>query len=261
MKMYSSNALGRWLMILIVIAGLLGLGAAVVQGGQNTDSSAANPVAYLPMTRNAYRRLGNGSFGSGLSSWNAQRGPFSGHGTGLPTSAATFQDNPRGLLGTSGNLGPGSIGVGYGSLAQTLTVQQRYLRFDYWVFSYDRAKGETRYYDTFEVSVNRAPAQIPDGERDALGCEGTLLNPEGIITVGQDGLVLCGGRPGATGQGTPWDTGEWKSVTLDLGAFRGRNVTLYFTVWSREYEAPYRDDQAWFNTWVYVDNVRAVESP
>jgi hypothetical protein len=252
----------RWLVTLAVIGvGLFAIGSAAVQGTADAAGNAAIPVAYLPLARNAYRRLGNGGFELGLSSWDTQRGPFSGHGTGLPVSAASYQGDSRGLLGTSGNLAAGSIAVGYGSLAQTLTVQQRYVRFDYWVFSYDRAKGEARYYDTLEVSVNRPPTQIPDAERDVRGCGGTLLNPTGTITVGQDGLVLCGGRPGTGGQGTLWDTGGWKSVTLDLGAFQGRNVTLYFTVWSREYEAPFWDDKAWFNTWAYVDNVQAGASP
>jgi hypothetical protein len=251
MSRIRGDGLKRWWVTLALLGGLCAVAAADV----------ANPVAYLPLTRTAYRRLANGGFELGLSGWDMQRGPFSSYGSGLPGSAVTFDGGERGLLGTSGNLPPGSIGVGYGSLSQTFTMQQRYVRFDYWVYSYDRAKGETRYYDTFEVSVNRSPTQIPDGERDARGCEGTLLNPEGIITVGQDGLVLCGGRPGTSGQGTPWDTGGWKSVTLDLGAFQGRNVTLYFALWSREYDAPFRDDQAWFNTWVYVDNVRVVDSP
>lgn len=257
-----NNRVWRSLVIFVVIAfGLLAIGSAALQGTAAAGGNAAAPVAYLPLARNAYRRLGNGSFELGLSSWDTQRGPFSGHGAGLPTSAATYQGGSRGLLGTSGNLAAGSIPVGYGALAQTVTVQQRYVRFDYWVFSYDRAKGETRYYDTFEVSVNRAPTQIPDAERDVRGCAGTWLNPSGTITVGQDGLVMCGGRPGTAGQGTLWDSGGWKSVTLDLGAFQGRNVTLYFTLWSREYEAPFRDDKAWFNTWAYVDNVQAADNP
>ena len=257
-----SSRVWHWLVTLVLIgAGLSGIGSAALHGAANAAGNAAAPVAYVPLARNAYRRLGNGGFELGLSSWDTPRGPFSGHGSGLPVSTATFQAGQRGLLGTSGNLAAGSIGVGYGALSQTLTVQQRYVRFDYWVFSYDRARGETRYYDTFEVSVNRPPAQIPDAERDVRGCAGTLLNPSGTITVGQDGLVLCGGRPGTGGQGTLWDTGGWKSVTLDLGAFQGRNVTLYFTLWSREYEAPFWDNRAWFNTWVYVDNVEMRDSP
>jgi hypothetical protein len=69
------------------------------------------------------------------------------------------------------------------------------------------------------------------------------------------GLVFCGGSPGAS-VGTQWGTGGWKAVTLDLNAFQGQNVILYLTLWSREYEEPYYDDRAWFNTWAYVDNVR-----
>jgi hypothetical protein len=130
------------------------------------------------------------------------------------------------------------------------------VRLQYWVFSYDIARGAQRYFDTFEVSVNRPPDQISTAERDSRGCANTMLNPEGILTVSEDGLVFCGGQPGASGQGTLWDTQMWKTVTLDLSAFRGTNVTLYFTIWSREYESPFYNDQGWFNTWAYVDNVQ-----
>ena len=241
-------------------------GAASIQGTAGAAPVGAADHAelarvYLPLTWRSYRRLANGDFESGLSGWEVRRGPFSAHGSGLPATAANFQSGNRGLLGTSGNLAAGSILVGHGTIVQTFTLETRYVRLEYWVSSYDKAKGEARYFDTFEVSVNRSPEQISDGERDARGCASTLLNPTGTLTVGQDGLVFCGGRPGAAGQGTLWDTGGWKAVTLDLGAFRGRNVTLYFSVWSREYEGSFRDDHAWFNTWAYVDNVRPSDTP
>jgi hypothetical protein len=75
------------------------------------------------------------------------------------------------------------------------------------------------------------------------------------LFVSGAGLVFCGGRPG-NAAGTRWDTGGWRTVTLDLNAFQGQNVTLYLTLWSREYDAPYYNDRAWFNTWAYVDHVQ-----
>ena len=69
-----------------------------------------------------------------------------------------------------------------------------------------------------------------------------------------DGLVMCAGQPGETG-GLLWDTGGWRTVTLDLDAYRGQWITLAVGVWSREYVSPFTSDQAWYNTWAYVDDV------
>jgi len=216
-------------------------------------------IIHLPIVRRNYRRFVIGDFEHELSGWDTTRGPFSGHGSGLPQSVIMFDGGNRALLGQL-SASNDAIPVGYGTIAQTFTLDKRYVRLQYWVFSYDRAKGEERYFDTFEVSVNRAPHQISDGERDTRGCASTVLNPEGTLTVSEDGLVFCGGGPGTTGQGTLWDTQRWKTVTLDLTAYQGTNVTLYLTIWSREYEWPYYDDHGWFNTWAYVDNVQLTNS-
>ncbi len=163
-------------------------GAAALQGTTSaTLVGAADHVApgrvYLPLAWRNYRRLANGDFESGLSGWELRRGPFLAHGSGLPATAANFQSGNRGLLGTSGNLAAGSILVGHGTIVQTFTLETRYVRLEYWVSSYDKAKGEARYFDTFEVSVNRSPEQISDGERDARGCAGILLNPVIVMNV------------------------------------------------------------------------------
>jgi hypothetical protein len=212
-------------------------------------------TAYLPILARNYRLFVNGSFEDGLTGWDTGRGPFSGHGSGLPQSVVVFREDYRALLAEEGDLAPGSIPVGYGYIAQTFTVDRPYVQLQYWVFSHDIAKGDGYYYDTFEVSLNRSPSQILDSERESRGCASTALNPEGTLTVSGDGLVFCGGRPG-TSAGTLWDTGGWKTVTLDLSAFQGTNVTLYLAIWSREYGSPDWDDRAWFNTWTYVDNVQ-----
>lgn len=216
-------------------------------------------TTYLPIVRRNYRRFVNGDFEHELSGWDTRRGPFSGHGSGLPQSVVIFDGGNRALLGQL-DASDDAIPVGYGTIAQTFTLDKRYVQFQYWVFSYDRAKGEEGYFDTFEVSVNRAPHQISDGERDTQGCASTVLNPEGTLTVSEDGLVFCSGGPGTTGQGTLWDTQRWKTVTLDLSAYQGTNVTLYLTIWSREYKWPFYDDRGWFNTWAYVDNVQLTNS-
>jgi len=103
--------------------------------------------------------------------------------------------------------------------------------------------------------VNRPPDQILDAERNTRGCASTILNPEGTLAVSGDGLAFCGGRSGTSSDvGTQWDS-DWKTVTLDLSAFQGGNITLYISIWSREYDSKFYNDRAWFNTWAYVDNL------
>jgi len=58
--------------------------------------------------------------------------------------------------------------------------------------------------------------------------------------------------------GSLWDSG-WKTVTLDMSTFQGQNITLYLSVWSREYESQYYNNRAWYNTWAYVDNLNPQE--
>ncbi|MBC7250828.1 MAG: fibronectin type III domain-containing protein, partial [Anaerolineae bacterium] len=205
---------------------------------------------YLPLALRNYQLLVNGDFESGFDGWNTGQGPFGGHGSGMPTGVISFEGSHRALLGEPEATND-SINVGYGYIAQTFSVNKPYLQLQYRVVSYDIAKGSERYYDTFEVSVNRPPNQITDAERDSRGCADTRLNPGGALIVSQEGLAFCGGRSGTSGMGTLWDSG-WKTVTLDLSTFQGQNITLYLSMWSREYESPYYNDRAWYNTWSYV---------
>ncbi len=213
---------------------------------------------YLPIVSRNYYSLVNGDFEDEFRGWNTGRGPFSGHGSGLPQSVVVFNEGNRALLGEPGALDD-AIHVGYGTIAQTFTVDEPYLQLKYWVFSYDVARSSQRYYDTFEVSVNRSPDQISNAERDTRGCASTVLNPEGTVAVSENGLVFCGGRPGTSGVGTPWDTKTWKTVTLDLSAFQGQNIALYLAIWSREYDSQFYNDRAWHNTWAYIDDIQLAE--
>jgi hypothetical protein len=213
------------------------------------------------VTRN-YSTFSNGGFEGGLAGWNTAQGPFSvdddEHGSGLPQGVVTFDGGDRALLGEP-EASDDQIHVGYGYLAQTFTVVKPRLQLQYRVVSYDIVRGAEKYYDSFEVSVNQPPHQISDGDRDSAGCASTVLNPGGSLVVLEDGLVFCGGRSVTESEaGTKWDSG-WKTVTLDLSAFQRENVTLYLSVWSREYDPRYYGDQGWYNTWVYVDNLSLQE--
>jgi hypothetical protein len=209
---------------------------------------------FLPIVTRNYRPFGNGDFEDGLNGWDTGQGTFNGHGSGVPQGVVSFEGDNRALLGDP-DASNGSIPVGYGYVAQAFTVDKPHLRLQYRVVSYDIIKGTQRYYDNFEVSVNRPPDQISDAERDANGCASTMLNPTGTLTVAEAGLVFCGGRPGTSPDvGTQWDS-EWKTVTLDLGAFQEENITLYLSIWSREYDLPYYNDQGWYNTWAYMDGL------
>ena len=209
---------------------------------------------YLPVVMRNYCPFANGDFESGLSGWNIGQGPFDGHGSGMDQSVILYDGSNRALLGET-DAQDGSIHVGYGYIAQTFTVEKPKLQLQYRVVSFDIVQGaEQRYFDTLEVSVNRPPDQILDTERNTR-CASAILNPEGALTVSGDGLAFCGGRSGTSSDvGTQWDSG-WKTVTLDLSAFQGGNITLYISIWSREYDSKFYDDHAWFNTWAYVDNL------
>jgi len=168
------------------------------------------------------------------------------------------------LLGSPGAR-DGEIGVGYGVFWQAFTVDERYLRITYRVVTTDRVwNGELdRYLDTFEVSLNTSPQDVDDDDRRRVGCNTEAedgVNLTGTIVVTK-GLAFCGGHAGpASVVGTLYDT-LWRTVTLDLQSFqddKDKNVTLYLAVWNREYQAPYYNDQGWYNTWAYVDYVESI---
>lgn len=212
---------------------------------------------YMPLVTRNYGALINGDFEQGLNGWETEQGPFQASGSGLPVGTEAPLGNGAALLGRS-DLIINGIPVGYGMLYQSFIVRDRYLRFRYWVRSYDVAYSSGLYHDTFEVAINRSPAYVSNAERDARGCSGAALNPQSVLAVSADGLVFCGGHPGASG-GVLWDSG-WRTVTLDLNAYHGQWITLAMAVWSREYVLPFTSDQAWYNTWSYVDDLQFTSS-
>jgi hypothetical protein len=218
-----------------------------------TDTTFVREVTwyvYLPLVMRDYRPFVNGGFDNGLNGWNTGQGPFNGHGGGVPQRVTLLGGDNRALLGDP-EMADGSIPVGYGYIAQTFTVDKPHLQLQYQVVSYDIVTGTQPYFDTFEVSVDRSPDQIQNADRDSA-----VFNPSGVdLPVSTDGLVFYSGRSGTTSDvGTRWESG-WMTVTLDLSDLQGENITLYLSIWSREYRSPYYDDRGWYNTWAVVDNL------
>jgi hypothetical protein len=215
---------------------------------------------YFPLIYHNYMPplpLINGNFATcDQTGWDTGQGPFAGHGSGLPQAVVSFEGSCRAQIGDP-SAQHGAIPVGSGYLAQTFTVDKRYLKFRYRILTNDIIRGAQtgRYFDTFEVSLNTPPNQISDNERNDKGCSTTLLNPTGTI-IPTEGLVLCGGHNGPeTDAGTLRDL-DWKEVTLDMQNFQQKNITLYFALWSREYEPDHYNDQALHNTVIYIDDVQ-----
>ena len=217
------------------------------------DVTTVTAYSYLPWVSRNFSRLVNGSFENGLAGWTTGQGPFSvdgGHGSGLPQT----ETGDQALLGNP-DAQHKHLPVGYGYISQTFTLLKPYLELSYRVLSQDIATGTQPYYDTFEVLVNRSPDEILNTDRDSAS-----WNPTGItLTVpSTGGLAFYSGAPGTKDDvGTRlWDSG-YLTVTLDLSDLqvKGENVTLCLVLWNREYSSPFYDDQGWYNTWAYVDNL------
>jgi PKD repeat protein len=230
---------------------------------QVSPPGGAFHYAYLPKVSQGYALpLENGDFAQGMEGWAHQQGPFAGHGRGLDASIVLCPEPEGGMLRNCARLGTpeatdGSIPVGYGYIAKTFDLQAPRLHITFRISSYDTAWGTTgqAYFDTFEVSINRHPTDIETQERHDRGCQASPgLPPAEPIPVTTDGLVFCGGGVGS--RDTLWDSG-WVTLKLDMSEEyqRHRPVTLYLAVWSREYKSPERNDQAYYNTWVHIDQI------
>jgi hypothetical protein len=222
---------------------------------------------YLPMILRDYP-LANGDFENGWYGWTHSRGPFvvdgQPHGSGLPQSIELFEGSHRALLGSLVGQ-DGLLPVGYAVVSQTVPVPPgaTQLMFTYRVHTFDTVYGLTtgKYFDTFEFSVGKAPEQITDADRESAGCRTSALNPQNVtLTPAASGLVLCAGGQPTAHSGTAWDSG-WRSVKVNLSTFAGSRVTIYFANWNREYEAKWYNDQGFYNTYTYVDNVGFVSGP
>lgn len=198
----------------------------------------------------------NGNFETGdFTGWQTTKSGMPGcGGSGLDT-VVVGANNHKARIGDPDYI-QGEIPVGYGSISQTIVVENRYLKFRYRVNSKDifyNPENE-KYWDTFEVSVNSPLEEVGRSQRDQA-CQNNL-NPDNQTIEAQEGLVVCAGRVSVD---DPEDLG-WREVTLDLNSFLNQDITLYFSSWNRGHFNPYCDDKGWWNTWVLIDDVEWVSS-
>ena len=195
----------------------------------------------------------NGGFESGSECWTI--------GGVLPTfiqSEEKLVGNYAALLGDPDHTKcPGRLPIGEAWIRQRFLVPDNgapYLSFAYRLISYDELKydgplGER--YDHFDVYIDDVSDSLPpfrifrDGSTD------------GKPTSDQDGCTL-------TAEDKGWITRTWtlSSVVnfddeLQIYDLRGKTIDLIFINLSRD--AP-GYNQAWYNTWVYIDNVKLQRS-
>lgn len=205
---------------------------------------------YLPLALRTYVSipLRNGGFESGA--WE----PWQAAADTMPTSL--LSDATQAHAGQwSALLGdPGAddqhVPVGNARLWQTFSVPQTaetpQITIHYHFVSQDivRSSLNQNYLDSFEIYLNAFPsdANTPakDDSQRLERCVTALGQP---ATAPTDGLVFCDGR---VNNDAPKDFG-WRTVTLDMSAYKGLPVTLYLAVFNRW--------DSWHNTYVYVDDV------
>jgi hypothetical protein len=179
---------------------------------------------YLPLVMRAYAPpLTNGNFSQGLAGWTVS-GVLGASAAADPSNA----DNPVALLGDPRYLCAAGVPLGYARLRQFFFApsasvgKSMHLVLRYRIFTNDLNRSITDKYDTFDVFVNGVLKL-----RDANANEAFF--------------AYC--------NVAPYDLG-WRTGTIDLGA-GGLLVDLSLEVHNRS--------DNWYNTYVYVDDVRLVE--
>lgn len=190
---------------------------------------------YLPLVTRSYDPWSNGSFEQALMGWEIREQPLPVQlvrGSASEPDGGTLTPNGGDNFALLGNpdypCGPDGVPLGFASLEQTFSVAPDVtkLAFDYVVWSQDASVDEK--YDRFEVYIWVEGEQMPgtpayyDGNtiNEGLGCDTWWRVPE-----------------------AGWKTGE-----IDLTPYRGEMVTVAFRDYSRY--------DGWYNTYVYLDNVR-----
>jgi hypothetical protein len=159
----------------------------------------------------------------------------SGDAHGGGTSYLAVLGNPE--LGPCYDTLPATLLEGSGVISQTIEVPAApdtvapKLHFWYHILTYDVVWSAryNRYYDSFDVELGMAG--VPTR---------TLLLRDGNYD------------PGNVGAGKPATDLGWRQANIDLSAYAGRTITLYFSANNRV--------DRFFNTWAYLDDVSIIGS-
>ncbi|MDW7990870.1 MAG: Ig-like domain-containing protein, partial [Anaerolineae bacterium] len=211
------------------------------RGTGTATTKVAKWRAYIPLVLRNYRPFVNGSFEEGLSGWTVIQNPLPvsvvdqvAERTGGTTSPA---DGSRILLLGNPDYPCFNVPLGHAAVEQTFVVPQNAisLTFQYIIWTQDGSPVNTYSYDLFEVFLNNE-RKFDDTNRvnTGLGCAKWWRVP------GPDNP-----RNNATS--------GWARASIDLMPYRGQTVTLSFRLYSRH-------DQ-WYNTYVYIDDVRVIAGP
>jgi len=180
---------------------------------------------YLPLVLRAYTApLTNGNFSAGLTGWGTSG--ILGVSVALDPSDA---DNPVALLGDPQYACMAGVPLGDARIRQSFFVpsasagKPMYLVFRYRIFTNDLNRLMTDQYDTFDVFVNGV-LQLRDANTNEVF------------------FSYC--------NVPPYDLG-WRTGTINLGA-GGLPINLSLEVYNRF--------DNWYNTYVYIDDVRLVQA-
>ncbi len=213
---------------------------AQFQGGLGGISEPVSGQIYLAW---------NGDFEAGWDYW-AHGGEFSQTIVTGPTLAQ--HGDKAALLGNPDYENVEGVPVGGGRVWQTFGVPSSgdpEITLWYHIYTYDVVwgSGTNKYYDSFEIYINTLDwTQATDPDSDDPWRQTRCRDQLGVPDTQQPGLVFCDGNPSDPGGHPLIDLG-WRSVTLDLSAFKGQEIVLYPAIFNRQ--------DGWFNTWVYVDYV------
>jgi hypothetical protein len=186
-----------------------------------TMTSTPKPI-YLPMIYRQLLSLRNGAFDSGSFS------PGWREEGNLPRAVVTTERRSppfAALLGDPGFDNLGGVPAGYAAIYQIIDVPygaNPELRFWYRLHSYDTIQFD---YFTFEI------AEWPDGAYHELYRDGCTTWHLGI---------RCS-RP-------------WRRVIVPLGSWRGKRISIRFT-------NVMANQDGYYNTWIYVDDVALIRNP
>jgi len=208
---------------------------------------------YLPLALRNYANIPftNGDFETGaLAPWQKAE-------DAVPVRLAAGDPEINGgahsvLLGDPTVSGRGDAPVGNGRIWQTFSIPQiqdtAWITIQYHIVSQDIVRGSTNdYFDSFEIYLNTFPDVANQPSKTdmirAVRCDSELGQPIVPTESYTNSLIFCDGRASSS---ELQDLG-WRSVKLDLSAYKGQVVTLYLANFSRW--------DGWDNTYTYIDNV------